>query len=240
MDYQKELDALEEIIRRIEYILGNRTTYPKHVQDIKDRIHEYREKIMQLMNTIDQIHGNLNNTDSRMKDANDEVFKLRNIYEQLRVLGNSVLEQLRNFTLVKGPGNALNKTIRSLEVSNQALDISREVRQILAMSSEHRATMNRKLATYKENNDKIVNKLTIYPNQLRGLEDIVAAINRDLCGVDASVCGGCKLSGCDTCGGEGCGGAVPQAMRALEKAKEAERAFWQKERKFRNGITSNY
>ena len=235
VDYQKELDALEEIVRRIEYILGNRTTYPKHVEDIKERISKYREKIMEMMNTIDQVHGNLDNTESRTKDANNEIFKLRKIYERLRILLEG---QFRNLTLIEGkkPGQALNQTRRSLEVSNMAFDISEEVRRVLQESAQQRSDIQNKVPGYETTNGKILDKLRKYEQDFGTLNDLVGWINRKLCGDNETVCGGCTPFGCDKCGGEdGCDGAMPLALKAVEKAKEAERALWNKERKSRGG-----
>ena len=230
VDYKKELDALEELVRRIEYILANRETYPKHVQDIRDRIDKYREKIMEIMNTIDQINGNLDITESKMTNANNEIFKLREIYERLLVL---VEGQYRNITQVegKGPGQALNETRRSLEVSNRAFDISQDVRRVLEESAQQRADMNSKVPGYETTNSEILDKLKKYEKDFGALNDLVAWINARLCGNNATLCGGCAPFGCDKCGGEGCDGAVPLSMKAVEKAMEAEQALRKKERK---------
>ena len=230
VDYRKELESLEELIRRVEYILGNRTTYPKHVEDIQDRIDKYREKIMEIMNAIDQVNGNLGDTESRMENASNEIFKLRREYEELRVL---VEGQLRNLTLIegKGPQQALNETRRSLEISNLAYDISEDVRKVIEQSAQERASMRGKVAGYEVTSDNILEKLKKYEKNFKDLNRLVASINAKLCGSNATSCGGCTPFGCDNCGGQGCDGAVPLAMKAVEKATQAERALWQKERK---------
>ena len=230
MDYQKELDELEEIIRRIEYILGNRTTYPKHVEDIKNRIIKYREKIMLIMNLIDAVHGDLNNTQERMENASEEISKLRLEYERLRLL---LLGQLRNLTQIrgKGEGDAWNKTQKYLEISNRALDISNDVRQILKQSAGQRADMEGKVSRFNATNKEIVENFKRYEKEFGNLNNLVAWINEKLCGNNDTVCGGCTPIGCDNCGGEGCNGAMPLSLKAVEKAKEAEQALREKERK---------
>jgi hypothetical protein len=235
VDYKKELDELEEIIRRIEYILGNRTTYPKHVEDIKDRVSRYRAKIMEIMNMIDQVNGELDNTQPRMENATSEIVKLRKEYEVLRIL---IQGQLHNLTLIEGKsqGHALNETQRSLEISNRALDISNDVKRILEESSQEREDRNNKVSEFKTTNEEIVEKLRRYRDEFGDLSNLVTWINAKLCGNNASVCGGCSPFNCDNCGGEGCDGAMPLSMKALEKATEAERALREKERKWNLGF----
>lgn len=232
VDYDSELNTLEELVRRIEYILGNRTTYPKHVEDIQDRIVKYRERIMEIMNAIDQVHGNLDGTESQMKDANDEIFKLRKQYKLLVVL---VEVHFRNLTNIfgKGPQDARNKTRRSLEISNMALDLAKGVRQIVEQSADERANVMDKIARYDPIRVNILDRLSKYERDFKNLNGIVGQINELLCGKNATSCGGCTPFGCENCGGgEACDGAVSLASKAVEKARQAERALWQKERKF--------
>ena len=231
VDYDSELDTLEELVRRIEYILGNRTTYPKHVEDIQDRIDKYRERIMEIMNAIDQVHGNLDGTESRMKDANDEIFKLQKKYKVLVVLVEGHFRNLTN-SFGKGPQDARNKTRRSLEISNMALNLAEDVRQIIEQSADERANVMDKIARYDPTRINIFDRLTRYERDFKALNGIVGQINKLLCGKNATLCGGCTPFGCENCGeGEGCDGAVSLASRAVEKARQAERALWQKERK---------
>ena len=237
VDYEKELDALDELVRRIEYILGNRSTYPKHVEDIQSRIKKYREKIMEIMNSIDRIDGDLQTTDTRVKDGNNEISKLRSIYERLRIL---VEEQIRNLTVLKDkiPGESYNLTQRSLEKSNETLDIADDVRRIVAESERVRADINKKLPDYETKKRNLYNDLERYMKKYKNLNDFIARINEILCG-PADACGGCNATGCDVCGGSGCSGAVPLSLEALEKARLAEEALWEKERKFEGGVVRN-
>lgn len=230
MDYKKDLDELEKLVRHIEYILGNRTTYPEHLEKIKNKINTYRAQIMVIMNTIDQVNEHLGNTSTDMKDANVEISKLRKIYERLRVL---VEGQLRNLTSIEGkkPGQALNETQRSLEVSNEAFDISKEVRRIIEESAQQRQEMSNKVSGYNRTSEEIHEKLKKYEKEFGSLNDIIARINEKLCGANKTVCGGCTPFGCDNCGGEGCDGAIPLATKALDKATLAERKLLEKERK---------
>lgn len=229
VDYKKELDALDELLQRIEYILGNRTTYPKHVEEIKEKIKNYREKIMDIMNTIDEVHGDLNDTESNKNDANDEIIKLREIYERLRIL---VEGQLRNLTNLKDkiPRESYNTTLKSLEVSNQAFEISEDIKKTVEESARVVKEMYSKIPDYKAKKLKLNEDLKRFLKEWELFDDWIKWINSKLCGKGAA-CGGCNVSGCDHCGGEGCDGAVPLAKEALEKARLAERALWKKERK---------
>ncbi|XP_028398055.1 laminin subunit beta-1-like [Dendronephthya gigantea] len=229
VDYKKDLDELEELVRRIEYILDDRTTYPEHLEEIKNKINTYRAKIMVIMNNIDQVHEHLGNTSTDMKHANNEILKLRKIYERLRVL---VKGQLRNLTLIEGkkPGEALNDTQRSLEVSIRAFDLSNEVRKIIEESAKQREEMDNKVPGYNKTHEEIRDKLKKYEEEFVRLNDIIARINEKLCGANQTICGGCTPFGCDNCGGDGCDGAIPLATQAVDKATLAERKLWEKER----------
>ena len=230
VDYETDLKRLEDILRRIREILGNRTTYPKHVEDIQKRISEGKERIVKLIQTTNKTQEDLESTESRTKIAKKEIEKLRDFLQRLSVL----IEQYgRNLTDVKDeiPHELVNSTRASLVKSTKALDISENVRKTLMESQKERFEIEKKLPDYNSRKKRISEKLDRYLLEFGNLDDLIAKVNRLVCGLPGDGCGGCNSTGCVNCGGSGCDGATTLAKKALETAKMAERALWEKERK---------
>lgn len=230
VDYKKELDRLDELLRRIQYILGNRTTFPKHVEELEKRIKVAEEKITLLYQRTNKTDKDLGTSEKRSTVAMNEIVKLRAFIDSLKAIINVERANLTNFK-DQIPRESINSTLTSFEKSTKALNISENVRKTLEESAEERAKIVKKLPDFNANKNRITSKLTGYMYDFAGLSSLVQRVNVLVCGDPEDGCGGCNSTGCEKCGGNGCDGATTLAEKALATAKQAERALREKEGK---------
>lgn len=231
VDYEKDLNRLDEIRRRIREILGNRTTYPKHVEEIQKRIEESEKRVVQLIERGKDIGESVDASEAKTKEAKKEIIKLRKFLQRLNVL---IDDYRRNLTssIDEIPEASIDESRKYLNISTTAEDISNKVRKTLEESEKIRTEIENKLPDYKNKKSRISKKLENYLLEFENLDELVVKINRLVCGSPNARCGGCDSDGCGQCGdSDDCDGATTLAEKALATAKKAENALREKERK---------
>ena len=231
VDYENDLNRLDEIRRRIREILGNRTTYPKHVQEIQNRITKSEEKVRQLMEKEMKTGESVDASEAKTKEANKEIKKLRKFLQRLNVL---IDEYRRNLTrsIDEIPTASIIESRKYLNISSTAVDISNNVRKTVEKSEKIRTEIEDKLPDYKNKKSRISKKLENYLLEFGTLDELVVRINTLVCGSPNDGCGGCDSDGCGQCGdSDNCDGATTLAEKALATAKKAENALREKERR---------
>lgn len=108
--------------------------------------------------------------------------------------------------------------------SQKILDMSKEQRNLTEQLLEGPPSF---LDRYDENSGVLFDIL----DKIRELQKQVGILNGVVCGSPASKCGGCGVGNCSFCGGPGCNGSLDLAMKAVERAREAEAAQRMREAK---------
>lgn len=229
--YTKEIQELKTHLKTIEAMFGNRSVEAGEVDDVRRRLQQFRNELMDLDKEADKYVEIVRNTAIRNKNANDELDKLDIRAAKLK---NNTLEFKTNVTEVieSNIGGALNSTRDSLRRSREAQKVVDNSEQKIKDSKKLRRQIKKEIImstpSFEEldnNNNELVDNLT---SRVSDLELKLKELNELLCG-DAGTCGGCTAAGCETCGASlNCTGIKQLANMALEKAGEAKSTLLQK------------
>lgn len=232
--YEKELKALEEMLKRVRKILDSQKTMENDTKKIEAELDRSDKRLMDIMNITSQAKDKVNATITRTADANKEIMRLRKMLEELLKKGEKLKKEINDVKEKNFKGayekikenqqrsRAAEKRVNgSLENIDKASKNREHIQKVLTGPPSFNATHQRN----KISLDDIFRRIRVLMNQSETLSAMV-------CGTPRDKCGWCMAKDCGTCGGPGCNGTRSLAMEAVKMAMEAEKAQKMREGKF--------
>lgn len=224
--YSKELQELEDKLKRVEMILENQLTTANDTIVIEKELDSVSMQLETLQEKVEKMSDELNSTEMRTSQANVEIELLRQRLANLLRNGSRLQTEMEKILRSDTRGaydRILENQMRSREAETK-VDIAMS---IIGMSEEQRNRTENLIAgppSFSDKHGENTASLFDISETLIELLEEVNFLNGIVCGTPMSQCGGCGVLNCSTCGGPGCNGSKDLAAEALEKAIEAERA----------------
>lgn len=238
--YDRELQELEDKLKRVEEILKSQVTTENDTKAIEEQLNSVNTKLQNIQEKVERLDSETNSTQMRTEEANIEIDRLRERLANLRRNGTQLKSEVEKIlgSDIRGVFEEILKNqMRSREAESKVNDSQ----EIINMVKDQRNTTEMLLAgppsfsdKHEENNATFLD----ISETIRELLEQVDVLNGIVCGTPSSKCGGCGVLNCSTCGGPGCNGSMSLAAEALERAKEAEEAQRMREGRvpFRAGV----
>ncbi|RMX57034.1 hypothetical protein pdam_00006173 [Pocillopora damicornis] len=231
--YDKELKELEDKLERVEMILKNQVTTENDTMALEKELDSIDMQLQEVQDKVDMMKKDVRSSEMRTEDAKTEIQILRERLANLTQGGTQLKSNVEKI-LRSDIRGAFEEILKNQMRSRQAEARVNESQKILDMSKEQRNITEQLLEgppsfldRYNENSGVLFDIL----DKIRELQKQVGILNGVVCGSPASKCGGCGVRNCSFCGGPGCNGSLDLAMKAVERAREAEAAQRMREAK---------
>lgn len=224
--YDKDLKELEDKLERVEMILKNQVTTENDTMALEKELDSIDMQVQEVQDKVDMMKKDVRSSEMRTEDAKTEIQILRERLANLTQGGTQLKSNVEKI-LRSDIRGAFEEILKNQMRSRQAEARVNESQKILDMSKEQRNLTEQLLEgppsfldRYDENSGVLFDIL----DKIRELQKQVGILNGVVCGSPASKCGGCGVGNCSFCGGPGCNGSLDLAMKAVERAREAEAA----------------
>ena len=224
--YSKELQELEDKLKRVEMLLDNQVTTENDTMVIEKELDSVNLQLETLQEIVEEMDEELNSTEIRTSEANIEIEKLRQRLADLVRNGTRLQTEMENIFRSDTRGS-YDKILENQMRSREAEAKVDESMSIIEMSQRERNKTEKLIAgppSFSDKHDENTASIFDISEKLRELLEQVEILNGIICGTPMSQCGGCGVLNCSTCGGPGCNGSKDLASDALEKAIDAEEA----------------
>lgn len=224
--YSKELQELEDKLKKVEMILETQATTANDTTVIEKELDSVNTQLETLQERVEKMDEELNSTEMRTSEANIEIEELRQRLADLLRNGTRLQTEMEKIFRSDIEG-AYEKILENHVRSREAEAKVDESMSIIDMSQQQRNKTENLIAgppSFSNKHDENTASLFDISGKLRELLEQVDILNGIVCGPPMSQCGGCGVLNCSTCGGPGCDGSRDLAADALEKAIEAEEA----------------
>lgn len=231
--YSKELQELEDKLKRVEMLLDNQVTTENDTMVIEKELDSVNLQLETLQEIVEEMDEELNSTEIRTSEANIEIEKLRQRLADLVRNGTRLQTEMENIFRSDTRGS-YDKILENQMRSREAEAKVDESMSIIEMSQRERNKTEKLIAgppSFSDKHDENTASIFDISEKLRELLEQVEILNGIICGTPMSQCGGCGVLNCSTCGGPGCNGSKDLASDALEKAIDAEEAQRMRESK---------
>lgn len=224
--YSKELQELEDKLKKVEMLLENQVTTANDTIVIEKELDSVNMQLETLQEKVEEMDEELNSTEMRTSEANIEIELLRQRLADLlrnRTRLQTEIEKILRSDIRGAYDEILENQMRSRDAEAKV----DESQSIIDMSKQQRNKAEQLIAgppSFSDKHDENTASLFDISEKLRELLEQVDVLNGIVCGTPMSQCGGCGVLNCSTCGGPGCNGSKDLAAEALEKAIEAEEA----------------
>lgn len=231
--YDKDLKELEDKLERVEMILKNQVTTENDTMVLEKELDSIDMQLQEVQDKVDMMKKDVRSSEMRTEDAKTEIQILRERLANLTQGGTQLKSNVEKI-LRSDIRGAFEEILKNQMRSRQAEARVNESQKILDMSKEQRNITEQLLEgppsfldRYDENSGVLFDIL----DKIRELQKQVGILNGVVCGSPSSKCGGCGVRNCSFCGGPGCNGSLDLAMKAVERAREAEAAQRMREAK---------
>lgn len=231
--YDKELKELEDKLKRVEMILKNQATTENDTMALEKELDSIDIELQDVRNQLENMEKEVSSSEMRTEDAKIEIQilleRLANLAQSGTQLKSDIEKILRSD--IRG---AFEEILKNQIRSRQAGARVNESQKILDMSKEQRNQTEQLLEgppSFVDQYDENTGVFFDIFDKIRELQEQVKILNGFVCGSPASKCGGCGERNCSFCGGSGCNGSLDLAMKAVERAREAEVAQRMREAK---------
>lgn len=224
--YSKELQELEDKLKKVEMFLENQATTANDTIVIEKELDSVNMQLETLQEKVEEMDEELNSTEMRTSEANIEIELLRQRLAGLLRNGTRLQTEMEKI-LRSDIRGAYDEILENQMRSRDAEAKVDESQSIIDMSKQQRNKTEYLIAgppSFSDKHDENTVSLFDISEKLRELLEQVDILNGIVCGTPTSQCGGCGVLNCSTCGGPGCNGSKDLAADALEKAMEAEEA----------------
>ena len=224
--YSKELQELEDKLKKVEMILENQVTTANDTIVIEKELDSVNMQLETLQERVEQMNEKLTSTNMRTSEANIEIDLLRRRLADLLRNGTRLETEIEKI-LRSDIRGAYDKILENQMRSRDAEAKVDESMSIISMSQQQRNETENLIAgppSFRDKHDENAASLFDISEKLRELLEQVDILNGIVCGTPMSQCGGCGVLNCSSCGGSGCNGSRDLAAEALEKAIDAEEA----------------
>lgn len=224
--YSKELQELEDKLKRVEMLLDNQVTTENDTMVIEKELDSVNLQLETLQEIVEEMDEELNSTEIRTSEANIEIEKLRQRLADLVRNGTRLQTEMENIFRSDARGS-YDKILENQMRSREAEAKVDESMSIIEMSQRERNKTEKLIAgppSFSDKHDENTASIFDISEKLRELLEQVEILNGIICGTPMSQCGECGVLNCSTCGGPGCNGSKDLASDALEKAIDAEEA----------------
>ena len=224
--YSKELQELEEKLKRVEMLLENQVTTANDTIVIEKELDSVNVQLETLQEKVEKMDEELYSTEMRTSQANIEIELLRQRLANLLRNGTRLQTEMEKI-LRSDTRGAYDKILENQMRSREAEAKVDESMSIIEMSKEQRDKTENLIAgppSFSDQHDENTASLFDISEKLRELLEQVNILNGIVCGTPMSQCGGCGVLNCSMCGGPACNGSKDLAADALDKAIEAEEA----------------
>lgn len=232
--YSKELQELEEKLKRVEMVLDNQVTTENETAAIEQELDSVNTHLRDIQDKVNRMDKDVTSTEMRTTEANIEIERLRERLANLLQNGThlkSEIEQILRSDIRGAFDEILKNQMRSREAEAKV----NESQEIIDMAKKQRNITEQLIAgppSFSEKHNKNTESFFDISEILEELLEEVDVLNGIVCGTPSSQCGGCGVLNCSTCGGPGCNGSMDLAGEALERAREAEEAQRTREGQF--------
>lgn len=230
--YSKELQELEDKLKKVEMLLENQVTTKNDTIAIEQQLDSITTQLQTIQEKVEGMDREVNSTQMRTTEANIEIEELRQRLANLLQNGTRLKTQMEKI-LGSDIRGAYEEILKNQMRSREAEAKVNESQKIIEMSMEQRNRTEQLIdgpPSFDDKHDENTASLFDISETLRELLEQVDILNGVVCGTPSSQCGGCGVLNCSACGGPGCNGSMNLAAEALEKAKEAEEAQRMRER----------
>lgn len=224
--YSKELQELEDKLKKVEMFLENQATTANDTIVIEKELDSVNMQLETLQEKVEEMDEELNSTETRTSEANIEIELLRQRLADLLRNGTRLQTEMEKI-LRSDIRGAYDEILENQMRSRDAEAKVDESQSIIDMSKQQRNKTEYLIAgppSFSDKHDENTVSLFDISEKLRELLEQVDILNGIVCGTPTSQCDGCGVLNCSTCGGPGCNGSKDLAADALEKAMEAEEA----------------
>lgn len=233
--YSKELQELEDKLKRVEMLLESQVTTANDTIAIEQQLDSITTQLQTIEEKVEGMDKEVNSTEMRTTEANIEIEELRQRLANLLQNGTRLKTEMEKI-LGSDIRGASEEILKNQMRSREAEEKVNESQRIIEMSMEQRNKTEQLIAgppSFDDKHDENTKSLFDISETLEELLAEVDILNGIVCGTPSSQCGGCGVLNCSTCGGPGCNGSMNLAAEALEKAREAEEAQRMRERQYR-------